>query len=132
MAFYKKIQQKTNDLWYPRSITKGKASTTDIARYITQGTTVSPADVMAVLAALPSAMKHYMSAGNTVKLDNIGTFYYTAMTEGQGVKTEAEVSVKQIRGVHVRFTPGGRRSANGAWGERYLVSDDIEWIELPE
>ena len=131
MAFYKKMQKKINGLWYPQCITKGTASTKDIARYITQGTTVSPADVMAVLAALPSAMKHYMSLGQTVKLDNIGTFYYTAHTKGQGVASAEEVSADRIQGVHVRFTPGGSRRADNSYSERYLVSDDIEWIELP-
>ncbi len=28
MAFFKKIQQKVNNLWYPQSVTWGKAVTT--------------------------------------------------------------------------------------------------------
>ena len=132
MAFYKKMQYKANNLWYPRSVTAGSASTRSIARYISEGTSLSVSDVTAVLAALPSAMKHYMSLGQTVKLDNVGTFYYTAETAGQGVAAAEEVSAKQIKGVHVRFTPAGSRRSNNAYSERYLVAQDLQWHELQD
>lgn len=130
MAFFKKIYQKSTDKWYPRSITQGKTSTDTIAQYISEGTTLSLADVRAVLTALPSAMKHYMTLGNTVKLDYIGTFYYTAKAAGQGVDTESEVSKTQIKGVHVRFNPASTRRADNTYSRRYLVDDDIEWTEI--
>lgn len=131
MAFYRKMQQNANKMWYPRSIITGSASTKQIARHIARGTSLTEADITAVLVALPSAMSFYMSAGQSVKLAGIGSFYYTADTAGQGVATAEDVSPSQIKGIHVRFTPAGTRRANNEFSERPLVSDDIEWIEIP-
>ena len=33
MAFFKRIQQKINSLWYPQSVTVGKPVTTDPVSY---------------------------------------------------------------------------------------------------
>lgn len=132
MAYYKKVQKSVNNLWYPQSYVVGRTNTRALAKHISEGTTLSVTDVMAVLTALPSAMSHYMALGESVKLDNVGIFYYTADASGQGVKTPEEVSVKQINGVHVRFIPAGTRRQNGSYSERPMIAKEITWKEFSE
>ena len=78
MGFFKKVKQKINGMWYPQSITVGKPVTTDeVAKRLAIESTVSPADTFAVLKSLGSVLGSYMADGRTVKLDGVGTFYYS-------------------------------------------------------
>lgn len=130
MAFYKKVQKKVNQKWYPQSVTVGKPVTTDeISRRLAEISTVSPADTYAVLKALGGVMGDYMAQGRSVKLEGLGSFYYTANASGQGVDSADEVSAKQITGVRVRFIPESKRKGGDTTMTRTLVSDDIFWLE---
>ena len=81
MAFYKKMQMKVNGKWYPKSVLVGSAITTEqVAKRVAAESTVSPADVRAVLTALGGGMCDDMAQGRSVKLDGIGSFYFTAAT----------------------------------------------------
>jgi len=66
-----------------------------------------------------------------VKMDGLGTFYYTANTQGMGVATADKVTAAQIKGVRVRFIPETHLSgqASGRKATRSLVSDNIFWEE---
>ena len=78
MAFYKKVKQKGDDKWHPRAVTKGHPYTTDeIARLLSEMSTVTPGDTYAVLMNLGEVLGKLMSSGHSVKLKGIGTFYYT-------------------------------------------------------
>ena len=113
MAFYKKSKQKVNGKWYPRSVTVGKPVTTDeVADRLARISTVSRGDTYAVLKELGGVLGDCMADGRTVKLDGVGTFYYTSAANGQGVDTPEEVSAKQITGVRVRFIPETSRNSN--------------------
>ena len=74
-------------------------------------------------------MGDYMAQGRSVKLDGLGSFYYTANASGQGVDSADEVSAKQITGVRVRFIPESKRKGGDTTMTRTLVSDDIFWLE---
>ena len=133
MAFYKKSQQKVNGLWYPLSVTVGKpVSTDEVADRLAQISTVSRADTYAVLKDLAGVLADYMAQGRTVKIDGLGTFYYTSNASGNGVATAEEVDASQIAGVRVRFIPEARKSGSGRNMVRSLISDNIFWVELPE
>lgn len=83
-----------NGLWYPQSITVGKPVTTDeVAKRLAIESTVSPADTFAVMKSLGNVLVSYMAEGRTVKIDGVGTFYYTAITSGNGVDSPDKVSV---------------------------------------
>lgn len=82
------------------------------------------------LGNLGKVLGEYMNAGRTVKLDGVGTFYYTPNTQGQGVDTPEEVSAKQIIGTRVRFIPEVARSVSGQVSIRSLVSENTFWEEL--
>ena len=137
MAFYKKVQMKVNGKWYPKSVLVGSAITTEqVAKRVAAESTVSPADVRAVLTALGGVMGDYMAQGRSVKLDGIGSFYFTAATNNNGVATEKEVTAALINGVRVRFSPatrcnggGTRATGGGRRAVRSLTDVDIEWEE---
>ena len=132
MAFYKKMKMKVNGKWYPKSVLVGSAiSTEQVAKRVAAESTVSPADVRAVLTALGGVMGAYMAQGRSVKLDGVGSFYFTASTNKNGVATEKEVTAKLINGVRVRFIPETRFRGNGKGrvSMRSLSDVDIDWEE---
>ena len=122
MAYYKKSQKKVNGKWYPQGVTIGKpVQTKEVANRLADLSALSPGDCYSMLGNLGKVLGEYMNAGRTVKLDGVGTFYYTPNTQGQGVDTPEEVSAKQIIGTRVRFIPEVARS---------LVSENTFWEEL--
>ena len=130
MPFFRKTKQKINGKWYPTTITVGKPVTTDeIARRLSVESTVSPGDTFAVLKNLGGVLADLMAQGRTVKLDGVGTFYYTARTMGNGVATEKEVSAKQITDVRVRFLPEKHQNSSNKVTTRSLVSTELFWEE---
>lgn len=128
---------KVNGKWYPKSVLVGSAITTEqVAKRVAAESTVSPVDVRAVLTALGGVMGDYMAQGRSVKLDGIGSFYFTAATNKNGVATEKEVTAALINGVCVRFIPetcfrggGTRATGGGRRSVRGLSDVDIEWEE---
>lgn len=130
MAYYKKIKLKSNGKWYPRSLTVGKAVTTkEVGERISKRCTVNPADVNAVLTALGPVLGEFMAEGRSVKLDDLGTLYYTANAVGNGVDSEEEVSAAQIKGVRVRFVPQKYLNSSRKVKSRALVNERISWTE---
>jgi len=133
MAYFKKKQQKINGLWYPQSVTVGEPIDTEkIIDRLAQISTVSRSDVRAVMGDLASVMADYMSLGHTVKVDGLGTFYYTAVASKNGVKTAEEVSANQITGTRVRFIPESKRSNGNKTVTRSLTDTNIKWQEMKE
>lgn len=130
MAFFKKMKKKINGLWYPQSVTVGKPVTTDeVARRLAEISTVSPSDTYAVLKGLGSVLASFMAEGRTVKLDGVGTFYYTASANGQGVDSADKVTASQITGIRVRFIPESNRNSSGQVTTRSMVDANIFWEE---
>ena len=123
---------KINGLWYPKSVLVGSPVTTkQIAERLSKESTVSLADTYAVLLALGGVMGEYMAEGRSVKLEGIGSFYFTATANKNGVDKEEKVSANQITGVRVRFLPETRyvRSAASRVATRGLTDAVIEWLE---
>ena len=76
---------KINNRWYPKSVLVGSpVSTEQLCKRIAAESTASPADVRAVLTALAPIMADYMAQGRSVKLDGIGTFYFTRFSKNGG------------------------------------------------
>ena len=111
---------KVNGKWYPKSVlVMSPVSTEQVAKRLAAESTVSPADVRAVLTALGGVMGDFMAQGRSVKLD------------GVGLATEKEVSANQISGVRVRFLPETRYRGGGKGrvSTRGLSDVDLEWEE---
>lgn len=131
MAFFKKFFKKMSNKWYPQAVTVGKPVTTkEVADRLSQISTVSRADVYAVLMDLAGVLADYMAQGRSVKIDGLGTFYYTLTATGNGVETEDKVNASQITGVRVRFIPEATRKSGSKSMNRSLISDNIFWMEL--
>lgn len=61
MGFYKKIKMNVNGKWYATSVlVMSPVSTEQVAKRIAAESTVSPADVRAVLTALGGVMGDYI------------------------------------------------------------------------
>lgn len=131
MAFYKKFQSKLNDLWYPKAITTGTPISTDkVADKLSLQSTVTRGDTYAVLKNLGGVMADYMAMGRTVKIEGVGTFYYTTATNKNGVATPAEVNSAQINGIRVRFIPEVKRSSSKQVTTRSMVDVDVDWTDI--
>ena len=128
--FYKKNQQKINGLWYPKSITWGKAITTDqVADQLAYLSTTTRGDAYAIVKNLGKVLSLYMAQGRTVKIDGVGTFYYTASSTKKGVQTAEEVSASLINGVRVRFLPEVERNSGSQVITRSMVNTKVVWKE---
>lgn len=57
-----------------------------------------------------------MAQGCSVRLGGIGSFYFTAATNNNGVATEKEVTAALINSVRVRFIPETRFRGGGTRG----------------
>ena len=131
MAFYKKFQSKLNDLWYPKAITTGAPIATDkVADKLALLSTVTRGDTYAVIKNLGAVMADYIALGRTVKIEGIGTFYYTAATNKKGVATSAEVNAGQINGIRVRFIPEVKRNSGGQVTTRSMVDSVVDWTDI--
>ena len=122
MLFFKKVKKKLNGLWFPQLILVGKpAKTQEVAERLARESTGSPADVHAVIRALPDVMAEIMAEGRSVQLEGLGTFYYTCQASGKGVDSEAKVNANQITAVRVQFLPARQRE--GTQMTRSLVGN---------
>ena len=117
--------------WHPQAVTVGKpVATKEVADRLSQISTVSRADVYAVLMDLAGVLADYMAQGRSVKIDGLGTFYYTCTSNGNGAETADKVNASQITGVRVRFIPEATKKSGSKSMNRTLVSDNIFWMEL--
>lgn len=130
MAYYKEQYNEKNDVWYPQAVTVGKPiETKKIAQRLAQISTVSYADVVAVLAEMPGVMADYMSQGKSVRLDGLGTFRYVLDTDGVATREEMDFQ-KQLKAVRVRFIPQREGAVTkGGTATRSLVPSGIEWLK---
>ena len=130
MAFYKIRKKKVNGLFYPEAVVMGKqVSTMEIATMLSDRSTVTRADTLAVLSDLGSVLSTFMAQGRSVKLDGIGSFRYTICAKKQGVESEEKVSTNQIKNVRVRFIPETTRNSDNSVATRSMQTFSIDWIK---
>ena len=130
MAFFKIRKKKVNGLYYPEAVVMGKqVSTMEVAAMLSDRSTVTRADTLAVLSDLGTVLSNYMAQGRSVKLDGIGSFRYTICAKKQGVESEEKVSTNQIKNVRVRFTPETTRNSDNSVATRSMQAFSIDWIK---
>ena len=130
MAYYKKQFNEKTGVYFPQAVVVGKPiETKKIAERLAKISTVSYADVLAVLADMPGGLVDFMSQGKSVKLEGLGTFRYTLDTEG--VENEADFDFqKQLKAVRVSFIPTKEGAVTkGGTATRALVPTGIEWLK---
>lgn len=119
-VFYRKVQDKRNGSvnygkWYGRSVTLDVVSTKQLAEEIAHSTTVTYADVLAVLAETAQMLKQHLQNSHKVVLDGIGAFKVGLSTAP--AKTSAEFGAQNIKGYHINYAPEIHFVGNGQVSE---------------
>ena len=128
--FFKKSRAKIGGKfkWFPRAcVLKHPVNTQELGEAISRKCTVTPADVHAVIRALPEVMAFYLENGRSVHLDGLGSFYYKLSCAGKGVDSPEEVSVEQVQAVRVQFIPERSKRADGY---HRVLGEGVELVEL--
>lgn len=125
MAYFKPQKMKANNRYYPVAVITDKPMETDeLAQQISEASTVSKADVVAVLAALPSVMARGMNAGRSVHLQDVGYFRYTAAARKGGQETPEKVTASDVDHARVQFRPE-TQFKNGA--ATRALANNVHW-----
>ena len=110
MAYFKAKKMKINGRYYPVAVLTDRPMEIDeVAEQIAEASTVSKADVLAVLTSLPPVMARGMNAGRSVHLDGVGRFRYTIAAKKGGKATPEEVTANDVERTRIHFTPEGTR-----------------------
>lgn len=90
--------------FYPSIESSGRKTLRQMAERISQISTVSTADTMAVLEGLLTTIPDELAAGNIVELGDFGNFWLRS--DSEGADTADAVRASQINSVLPRFNPG--------------------------
>lgn len=123
------IKKKINGRFYPQAVLVDKPFETDeLADKLAQVSTVSRADVYAVLKDLPLVMTDMMNAGRSVRLEGLGTFRYTIDAVKDGALKEEDVDDSYVRATRIRFVPEFQRKNRRGQVTRALA-DSVRWVK---
>jgi predicted histone-like DNA-binding protein len=89
-------------LWYPILKSTGLMKEKEIAKLLSEETTLNPKEAEMTIYLLFKVVVRSLLDGHTVQLGPLGSFRLTARTHG--VATEAEVTASLIEKLMVRFT----------------------------
>jgi predicted histone-like DNA-binding protein len=90
-------------LWFPKLTGSSRAGLPEIAEMLEKRSTASGADVYLIIKGLVDLIPELLTEGNTVRLNELGTFRLHAKVN---VRDSAEeVSVKDIRELRISFIP---------------------------
>ena len=90
--------------FYPSIASTGRRTLRQLAARISEASTVSSTDTMAVIEALLRTIPLELAEGNVVELGDFGNFWLKANSEG--VDTADGVRATQINTLLPRFNPG--------------------------
>lgn len=101
----KNPQKKDVVKYYPQMAPTTPLSLEQIIKRVEKRSTVSSADVKAVLDALQYEVIEALASGSTVRLGDLGSFRLTMKSEGAATAAEAKQKGAQlIKRVNVQFT----------------------------
>lgn len=132
-AYYKGVLRRTDKTkpgkYYPTAVTVGRVTTDELCDEIAEISTVSHADVVAVLKALNRTIGSHLSRGESVQLQGLCNIRLTALSKGAGVDSIDKVSAEQITGYRVVFSAEQKR---GAANKGYALNlSNLRWRPLP-
>lgn len=90
--------------FYASASMDGELSLADLTRMIEKISTVSGADIRAVVYAMVDVMKDSLADGRIVRLGDLGSLRVSISSEGKA--TAEEVNASTIKGARVLFSPG--------------------------
>lgn len=89
--------------YFPSPYYTGSIDLEKISENISSATTLTQADVTAVIQALIMQIPHYMELGLITKLDGLGSFRLSF--SGEGKENPSDITAKDIDDIHIIFTP---------------------------
>ena len=98
------LKPEEDKRFFASVVSNGEISLRELSRDISAISTVSTADVMAVLEGFIEVLPRKLAEGNIVRLGDFGSFRVTLKSDGQ--TKEEEVTADSITGVKLRFRPG--------------------------
>lgn len=126
------IQEKKNPLngevkYYPQIAPATPMTINQIIKRVEKRSTVSSADVKAVLDALQYEVIDALESGNSVRLGDLGSFRLTIKADGMATAAEAKKQgAKLIKQVKVQFTKStAMRDAFEVQRLDFAAQDDI-------
>ena len=90
--------------WYPSIQASGHVTTRQLAAQASLMSTLTTADIAAVIESLLTIIPAELAKGNVVELGDFGSFWLRINAEG--AENEGMVRTDNITGVLPRFTPG--------------------------
>ncbi|GET29217.1 HU family DNA-binding protein [Prolixibacter sp. SD074] len=103
----KRGQAEANErIWSPKLTGSRKINLRQVAEILTQRSTASEADVHLVLMGLVDLLPELLLDGNTVKIDEFGSFRLHAKVTTEG--TPDKVTSRNIRDLRISFLPDKR------------------------
>lgn len=107
--------------YYPSIQSSGRVTLRQLSQAVSQMSTISSADTLAVLEALLTVIPQELARGNIVELGDFGNFWLRTDTEGSDESEQVRAS--NITGVLPRFNAGK---------EFKKVLDVIEFVKTSE
>lgn len=101
----KKNPQTGDTKYYAQVAATQPVTLREIVRDIEKQSTVSSADIKAVLDALQYVIARHVSDGHSVRLGDLGSFRLTVTSIG--TPAPGEVTAANIKRTRVQFAPGG-------------------------
>ncbi len=92
--------------FYATTVLNGAIDLRELCKEIEKISTVSEADILAVLSSLVYLIPDKLANGHIVRIGDLGDFRPSLSSEGR--ETEKDVSVTAIKGSKVLFRPGKR------------------------
>lgn len=96
---------KSTKKFYARAQVAGTTSLKQISKMVSSQTTVSRADVYAVLISMVDNLMEELKRGNQVEMGDLGKFRVQIQSEGTE-KADTFTSTNNIKGVNIQFVPG--------------------------
>lgn len=90
--------------WYASAVGNGETTLKDLADYASETSTVSKADILAVLETTLTKVSKDLANGKIVKVGEYFTLQMSLSSEGSA--TEAEVTSSKVKGAKINFRPG--------------------------
>lgn len=90
--------------FYASPVYQGKLNLRKIAKEISERTSLSTVDTMAVLEALTQVLPFFLLEGNIVNLGDFGTFRINL--HSTGVDKEEDLTSSNVTGYKLNFRPG--------------------------
>ena len=108
-------------VFYPRVVLKGHVSTDQIAREISEYSSLSKGDTKNVIDNLVRVLTTHLQSSESVTLDGFGTFRMAMKTNGKGVESADKVSAAKAI-MTVRFLPCYTKNLDRTTATRSMVT----------